>query len=102
YRLNEEDAPALQMIPNLLDAPDRAYAFSLEDGHVVVLGMPAPGRPIELAPALRAYSALLAQEAVRELEVPAAVADAFEQLKVSGHTTQADARGLVAESLRQA
>jgi hypothetical protein len=84
YRLKEEDAAPLAIIPNPLDAPDAAYARIGSDGaHVVVMGIARPDRPVDLKPALAAYSALLASEAVASVGADA-FKDVVEQLKSQG------------------
>jgi hypothetical protein len=64
YRLNEESAPALVLVPNPLDGPENAIARKTADNmHVVVFGLSAGEKELDLKPAQKAYSALLAAEA---------------------------------------
>lgn len=101
YRLDEEVAPVLTLVPNPLDAADAAYAGAGADAHVVVFGLPSPGRPVDLAPALRAYSALLAREAAKE--VPAVKLKELEApLKAAGLLSGTDVRAVIAGSLQAA
>lgn len=72
YGLSEEEAAMLVLMPNPLDAPDSVLAVkSDEDTHVVVLGVPPPDLKLDLAPALKAYSALLAREQAQSAELGA-------------------------------
>lgn len=72
YGLNEETAPMLMLMPNPLDAPDSVLAVKPdEDTHVVVLGVPPPEVKLDLAPALKAYSALLAREQAQAADLKA-------------------------------
>jgi hypothetical protein len=104
YRLDEETAAPLVLLPNAMDGAEGVFAVRAADGsHVVVVGLSAPDRPLDLAPALRAYSHFLAKEAVGSLEF-AAVADAVEQLRAQSLLPAgvSDARSLVLLSLRAA
>lgn len=101
YALHEEDAPGLVLLPTPLDGPELAVARRLSDGtHAVVFGVPAPERPIDLRAALKAYSALLAQEAVAAVPLEG-VTEAVAALKAGG-VAAPEPRTLVAESLRVA
>jgi hypothetical protein len=70
YRLDEETAPNLVLVPNPLDAPDAAIARrSPEGAHVVVFGLPADEKKIDPKAALKAYAALLADETTQNATV---------------------------------
>lgn len=102
FRLDEELAPLLVLVPNPLGAPDQAFvARSADDTHVVVFGLAAPGQKLDLKPALRAYGAFLAREETKSVPkaLEAAVARAVGTGKLPKGTT---ARQLVAESLEAA
>lgn len=102
YRLNEEEAPVLQLVPNPLDAVTAAVAFRTpDDFHIVVLGAPRPDGPTDLSGALAAYSELLAREAAAELAVDALQA-AIAPLQKEGALPEMSAAELVAGSLHRA
>lgn len=84
WHLDEENAPGLVVVPNALDAGAQAYAFHSADGmHVVIVGMPDPGKPVDLKPALAAYNHLLAEESVGAASHPA-LDEAVSQLRAGG------------------
>lgn len=102
FKLSEEDAPSLVLVPNPLDAPAAVYASMVGEEHVLVFGLPLPDRTFDVKPAVAAYAALLAREATAK--VPAeALKESVDQLRAAGllaaGTTPAD---LAAESLRAA
>ena len=103
YRLNEEKAPNLVLVPNPLDAPDVAIARHAGDGnHVVVFGLAADDKSVDLRPALKAYSALLAQEASKDVTVEG-LSTAVEHLHADGVLSRdVTESSLVGESLRAA
>jgi hypothetical protein len=103
YHLNEEKAPNLVLVPNPLDAPEVAIARHATDGnHVVVFGVPADDKDLDLQPALKAYSALLAEESAKGVTVDG-LSTAVEHLHADGvlgkDVTEAS---IVSESLRAA
>lgn len=102
FRLKEEDAPALVLMPNPLDASSAAIARRAPDGsHVVVFGVTTPDRPVDVRPALRAYAALLAEEAVATIAIEGAVTEAVEALKAGGALAgDVKPRAWLAESFR--
>ena len=62
FKLKEETAPSLVLVPMPLDASGRPFAMRDADGaHVVVFGIPAEGA-LDMAPVLEAYSKLLSSE----------------------------------------
>lgn len=100
YRLKEDDAPALALVPMPLEGPRQAYAFRVADGsHVVVFGLPATGA-VDLGPALEAYGRVLAEAAVAEAKVDG-LKEAVDQLKTSGVLgVSVTPASILAESLR--
>jgi hypothetical protein len=100
YRLNEEQAPALALVPNPLDSPEVAIARKTADGtHVVVFGLPGSDTPVDLKPALRAYSALLASESAKGV-MPDGLSAAVERLHAEGVLARDVTEGtIVGESL---
>jgi hypothetical protein len=103
YRLSEEDAPNLLLLPNPLDAPEVALAFRTPEGsHAVVFGLPANDGDPDLKPALKAYSALLAQELSTSVAA-AGIDDALAQLKVRDSlAADVSAETVIRESLKMA
>jgi hypothetical protein len=100
YRLDEEDAPSLVLVPNPLDGPESAVARTVEETHFVVFGVPANESAIDLKPALQAYSELLAAAAVGKTKTPG-LDDALGQLKSRGSLApEVQAENAVRESLR--
>ncbi len=102
YHLSEEDAPNLVLIPNPLDTADAVLARRLPDGtHVIVFGPPASGA-LNPKPILKAYSALLAQEATASVSVKG-IDDAVQKLRHCGTlSAEVTAENMVRDSLRSA
>lgn len=103
YKLREDDAPLLVLVPNPLDSGAEALARrTADDMHVVVLGLSSDKGAFDPKPALRAYSALLAEEAAAE--VPAATLDALTAgLRAQGALPAGtSARTLLRDGLRAA
>lgn len=102
FRLKEEDAPALALLPTPLDGQGFALARRLPDGsHVVLFGLAAEGK-LDLQPVLRAYARLLAEEATARV-APDGLREAVDQLKAA-NVLAADATpaSVLADSLRVA
>lgn len=103
YRLNEDEAPMLVLMPNPLDAPDSVFATSGdEDTHFVVLGLPAPEVKLDLAPALAAYSELLAREEAKKTKRSALEVTVSKLVALRRLEKGADAEQIVAKSLHAA
>lgn len=103
YRLDEEVAPLLVLVPNPFDAPDSVFAVRGDDDtHAVVLGLPAPEVKLDLAPALAGYSRFLAREQAKGA-TSAALAGTVAKLVGLGRVAKGtDTEQLVAESLHAA
>jgi len=83
FRLSEETAPALVLLPTPLDASGNAWALRTADGfHAVVFGLPA-GEAFDLQPVLEAYARLLAAEGSADVGSKA-VEEALAQLQSKG------------------
>jgi hypothetical protein len=103
YRLNEEQAPALALVPNPLDTPEVAIARKVADGsHLVIFGLPGPEGTVDLQAALRAYSALLAGEVAKGV-MPDGLSAAVEKLHADGVLARDITEdSIIRESLRAA
>lgn len=103
YRLNEDEAPMLVLMPNPLDAPDSVFAVRGEDDtHVVVLGLPAPEVKIDLTRALNAYSELLAREEAKSVKRTALDVTVSKLVGLKRLEKGTDTEQLVARSLHAA
>lgn len=103
FRLDEETAPNLVLIPNPLDAPDSAFARRAPDGtHVVVFGLPVDEKKIDPKAALRAYAGLLAGEATQNATVEG-LSNAVSRMHGEGRLARDITEGtILRESLRAA
>ena len=103
YHLNEEDAPNLVLIPTPLDMASVAVAKHPAGGsHYVLFGVPSGDQPVDLKPALRAYSALLAKE-IAATTTMKGLAEAADLLHNNGTlASDIDGEGIIRESLRAA
>ncbi len=82
YRLDENTAPLLVLVPEPLDAPGDVIAAKTADGsHLVEFGLPGQG-PLDLKPALEAYSRLLAADQTAKVTCPA-LAEALTRLQAA-------------------
>lgn len=102
YKLNEETAPALVLVPNPLDGPETAVARRTSDGlHVVVFGLSVSDKEPDFKQALKAYSGLLAAEAAEGVTAEG-LSTAAEKLHTEGVLARDVAEGVIVRASLQA
>lgn len=102
YRIPEEDAPALVLLPNPFDASAASLAYRDEEGsHVIVFGLSRPDAPLDLKAALAVYSELLAHEAATAVR-PEGLSEVVAALRGQGLLLDSTEQAVVAGSLRRA
>jgi hypothetical protein len=102
FKLSEESAPPLALVPVPLDAAGYPLARrGADDAHVVVFGLPVQGALV-LGPVLDAYARLLAEEATAGMTVDG-LKEAVDQLRGAGVlSASATPASVLADSLRVA